>query len=346
MKTCKTRLTMLLVTVILLTGCGVNNQSPQATQKTSQTHSQTANLRSAWMAYWDTEKIDTELVKMTGLNELCVFGVYYDAQGNFIIPDELETLKSKLNDQKKLTKYISFVNDVIKSDGTSSLKDVDFLRMVLADEKSRKQHENKLIKYALDEGYQGIEVDYEQIKKDDSLWEGFAQFIQELSASCKENNLKLRVVLEPLIPFEKLEGIEDVQFVIMCYNLYGSFSGPGPKANKEFLEKVADQSSVLSGTVTMALATGGFDWTDDKVEEISQYQADEQLAGMKIEHDADSQCATGSYTDSSGNQHEVWYADDETISSWKDVLASKGITSFSLWRIGQNNLDTVTAFMK
>ncbi len=41
------------------------------------------------------------------------------------------------------------------------------------------------------------------------------------------------------------------------------------------------------------------------------------------------------YTDEDGIEHEVWYADKNTLNSWMQVIKEKGY-GISLWRLGGN----------
>src|SRR5690606_32889434 len=114
---------------------------------------------------------------------------------------------------------------------------------------------------ALVEAYDldGVEIDYERIGDGD--WDNMTAFIAALYQELSARGLSLRVVLEPRAPIERLSLPRGPVYVMMAYNLYGSHSGPGPKADDAFIRQLAKRMDRLPGSQNrIAFATGGFDW--------------------------------------------------------------------------------------
>lgn len=126
----------------------------------------------------------------------------------------------------------------------------------------------------------------------------------------------------------------------MAYNLYGYHSGPGPKADKEFIKKLVYKSKKHLKDVRIAFSLGGFDWSEeDKIPKaLTKVDALKLLEkhNKKIQRDKKSGAAYFEYIDENLKKHTVWYCDEETIQTWMDIAKDKGIEKFALWRLGGN----------
>ncbi len=303
-----------------------------------------------WGVYWDVEAAANEIRYISEhIANISYFAAYFNPDNTVFIPEHISTLLSSSRNtlkNKAILHYLSVVNDKINSDGTSALKDKELLYQLLADKKSRVQHIDELIRLTQENRYDGIEIDYEGIKKDEDLWGFFLDFVSELYAKASDNRLKMRVILEPSAPVDKLDFPEGPEYVVMCYNLYGTHSGPGPKADIEFLKGLSERMRMLPGEVNFALATGGFEW-DDKgnVRAVTEEKAVElmQLYDAEATRDKESHSMVFNYVDSDNVQHEVWFADEVTLTEWIKLLRNKKHKKFSLWRLGGNMDSTLKA---
>lgn len=292
---------------------------------------------SAWITYWDLD-VQGEIKSLDKqLKEVSYFAAYFDSNNELIMPQQLVDYYNRTKDED-YTKYLTIVNDKINSDGTSSLKDKDLLKTLLTDSTLRSKHVKDIISLASQYGFNGIEIDYEQIKDDMGLWNNYLLFIKDLYDECDGSGLKLRVIFEPNVPFDDLEFIEGPTYVMMCYNLHGGFSEPGEKANPQFIKELMDKMERVPGSKSFAIATGGFNWASDgKVTSLSEVEAKDLVKeySAKEERDIKSKCIVFKYTDEDGIEHEVWYADKNTLNSWMQVIKEKGY-GISLWRLGGN----------
>lgn len=296
-----------------------------------------------WNVYWDQDSSQSELLTLGNrVTSLSHFAAYFDSNNNLFIPDKLTSFYDNIltnESQSDVEHYLTFVNDKINSDGSSSLKDTALLKDLLSEETNRKQHIEDIIKYTQEGQFAGIEIDYEAIKDDLELWNSFVLFLHDLYIVAQDNNLKVRVLLEPSAPLEELDLPTGPEYVMMCYNLFGIGTGPGPKANKEFIIEMVQKMKTIQSPTTFALATGGFDWQDDSVLALTEVQAEELriLYDEDAYRDENSQYLVFNYTDESGKDHEVWYADSVTLDYLMNVASFEGAESFALWRLGGNN---------
>lgn len=302
-----------------------------------ETFNKSINNLNGWIAYWNLDVNDEIKYLGSQLSELSYFEAYFDVNGNIYIPEELLDYYNKFKSDN-YTNYISIVNDKINSDGKITQKDTEILKEKLKDKVLRGNHIDEIINLALTNNFDGIEIDYEQIKKDIPLWQDYIIFIDELYNKANENNLKLRIILEPSIPIEELEFIEGPVYVIMCYNLHTASSDPGEKANINFINDLMNKMEKIPGEKNYAIATGGFDWEiGGKGKAISEKDAKELLKEYDAERrrDQNSKCVVFNYIDENNIKHEVWYADNVTLNAWMEAIHKKGY-DISIWKLGGN----------
>ncbi len=296
----------------------------------------------AWYPYWDYDTADEEMeIIGDDLNTLCFFAAYYDVNSKPFIPEDTRKTKDALIRSGALEgkkTYLTFVNDKLLEKG-SSLKDTELLYELFSDSSNASQHAEEILKMCKNFGCDGIEIDYEAIKKDYTLWGYFNHFIVILSEKAKAEEMPLRVVFEPSAPLDAYQWPEYPEYVMMCYNLYGYGTEPGPKADIEWLKELSERMKGLPGNINMALATGGFDFSSNgSVSQIDYADAVSLLAKYRSNSNRDisSAAINFTYTDEAGITHEVWYADQDTINAWIDTVKNCGIPRVSIWRLGGN----------
>ncbi len=325
---------MILTSVFVILGC---NFSPLSVNVVA---SEPARL-STWLAYWDLDAGHKDLTKLgDGLDKLFFFGAYFDRNDRVIIPPELSGRYGELRKSKgKYVSYLTFINDRQSPDGQIIMKDTEVLRRLFADEAALEKHIDEIVALTLKGGYDGLEIDYEKIWSDEYLGQTFVHFVNRLYIKTLKTNLKMRVVLEPGTPFATAGFINGPEYVVMLYNLYGLHSKPGPKANKDFIQKTIARMAPLPGEKAVALATGGCFWgSNGKKGLLTEVEAKTiaKINDAVERRDEDSQCVVFDYQDKHGVTYEVWYADAKTLKFWISVAQAKGVNNISLWRLGGN----------
>ena len=295
-----------------------------------------------WYPYWDNATADEELAAIGDhLGTICFFAAYFDKNSKMFIPDNITDKIEQFNKSgylKGKTTFLTIVNDKLLEEG-SSLKDTELLYEILGSSDLAEKHADNVIKLTKKSGLGGVEIDYEAIKKDTELWGHFNEFIKVLSEKASKEGLLLRVVFEPSAPIDSYEWPEYPEYVMMCYNLKGYGTDPGPKADVAFIKDMYEKMTVLKGKINLAFATGGFDFAaDGSVKQVNYRNAVtlcEEYNG-EITRDPDSSALHFDYTDDAGHKHEVWYADQETLKVWTDTAQDAGCEKFSIWRLGGN----------
>ena len=296
----------------------------------------------AWITYWDMDSALEEMGLSTiPLSSLIYFAAYFNENNALFVPDEIGELQICVSmlDNVKPVEYLSFVNDRILTNGKALQKDTGILRTLLLEEVTRQRHIKDIISITRAMGFDAIEIDYEAFVKDDELLRQFGVFISELYEKTAALHMPLRVVLEPSMPFDRVSLPEGPEYVIMCYNLFGTHSGPGPKANPKFLQKVVTAAEALPGKKTFALSIGGYHWIQQtNARDITFIQAQILLKQQSAiaYRDAESGCVYFCYRDADDRENEVWYADDETLRIWIEAIKEIGDYDINIWRLGGN----------
>ena len=295
-----------------------------------------------WYPYWDYDTATQEMDQLGNrLNTICFFAAYFDVNGKAFIPEDTKNTFTELTKSGKLhgkTTYLTFVNDKLLKKG-SSLKDTDLLYDLIGDSKKAMAHADEAIALCKNLGCDGLEIDYEAIKKDKILWEHYNEFVTILAEKAKNQGLSLRIVFEPSAPISEYNWPSSCEYVMMCYNLNGYGTNPGPKANIEWLRSLAEKMNNIPGSSNMALANGGFDFSSSgEIKQINYQDAKDLISKYSATSKRDSSSAAMSftYTDENGINHEVWYADEETIETWINTVSNCGINRVTIWRLGGN----------
>lgn len=290
--------------------------------------------RSAWVVYWDWQR-GVDEAKVAKPDVLVAFAASFDEAGALRLPKELTAERLAALPAENV--FLSFVNDQQQGDKTL-MKDTAVLKKMLGKKQARSKHIAEIIALCQRYHFCGIEIDYENIWRDKSLMKNFSSFVKELKAEAEQNNLKLRVVLEPKTLRYAQDLPKDVEYVVMFYNLYGGHSEPGPKADRRFIWHTLSAVAKLPGTPNVAFATGGFDWTAPrKAKSLTQIQAEALMKKYKVnpERDDASRALHFEYDDGKV-KHTVWYADGETLKYWQGLAEAVGFKRISIWRLGGN----------
>ncbi len=299
---------------------------------------QSGNWDCVWCVYWDTD-IEEELTELKdNIGAVSLFSCYFDDEGKIYMPKELPELGKEIEHMGFSSAYLSFTNDVQHADGSSTQKDAALLKGLWKDENRMQTLADEVLAAAQLMDVSGIEIDFENIKEPE-MWSDYSRFLHILWEKAKAQNLSMRVVLGVNAPIETCSFPEGPAYAVMCYNLYGTHSGPGPKADTEFLTETAKKFSSLQN-VEYALAAGGFEWdADDKaVRSLTQEDAEALQAETKSVSERDELSQAQHYTyEKEGSRFTVWYGDAQTLAAWRSViLQTDQDARFNLWRAGGN----------
>ena len=301
----------------------------------------------AWVTYWDFDQGLKEAVTIqTQLNSVSYFAAAFDKHNKIILmgPVAKFTGKQFTRYRAEVKKYLTVVNDVYKDvhnpAGESIEKDTDVLSELFRSDDRIRAHVADLLSVVKKTGFDGLEIDYENIWKYPIIAGRFVKFIEILVPEAEKSGIPLRVILEPGIPVANFKLPEGPEYILMCYNLFGSHSSEaGPKADDRFLDKMLAKVGQLPRPHGVALATGGCVWQEGKRPYfVTEQEALALQKSLKVSLHRDPFSAAQHFNgrNAEGKKVECWFADAKTIISWKRQALDYGVDGISLWRLGGN----------
>lgn len=305
---------------------------------------------SVWLVDWKYKDSISETNKaLNGIDNALLFTTYFDYRNNLYQTEESNKLiNSAFNDIniKKKNIYLTLINDQFLEDGRVIQKNPNVLEKILQNSNTRQAHIKQIIQNAKNYPYAGVEIDYEKIPT--TLIDNYITFLKELKIALTVENLNLRVILEPRFPMDKHVLPNNISYIVMAYNLYGYHSGPGPKADYAFLDTLIKKFPNKEKNMGVALATGGFSWSNGKVTALTEQQAIKLAIDKQIKPKRDEKSGVLHFNFTENNsQITVWYADFKTLELWMQYLNKNGkYTDFSIWRTGGLTEDTLNFLNK
>lgn len=292
---------------------------------------------STWLADWDYKNGFVDIAHMKNLDSVQLFSVYFTAEADFHLTQAFLAMEQQAFEQELIgvPKYFTIVNDRFLADGTVKQKDSTLIHHIVTDKKTRTHYINEIVKFAVERGYEGVEMDFEKIASKDKVKVKY--FYRELYKALQAENKDLRILVEPAMITTPTNYPAGPTYVVMAYNLHGYHSEAGPKADYTFIKKLVKDSKNVPGKVTIAFATGGFAWRDGKVSALSETEA-QAIAGEDGKRDAKS----GALQFKSEQYGELWYSDAQTINSWIDVAQKVKPVDVAIWRAGGLTKKTAT----
>ncbi|MCV9884509.1 glycosyl hydrolase family 18 protein [Metabacillus halosaccharovorans] len=340
---------LLLISLLLLTSCSSTSEETEYV-KVEQVEDVRDIHKSLWLVDWAYEKsIEETSESIEHIDNILLFTTYFTESGEFHQTEESINLIDQVLQEKDFKEkdiYLTIINDQFMNDGTVVHKNPELLKNLLSTETSRREHIEKILTYVKGYSIDGIEIDYEKIPLD--LTDEFLLFAKDLDKALEEASLSLRILLEPSFPVDHYPLPESLNYVVMAYNLYGPHSGPGPKANYEFLDNLVEKFPNYSGNIGIALSTGGFSWQEGTVKSLTNQQIQDLIDQYNPQQSRDEKSGVMFFEYiESGENVEVWYADSTTLTLWSEYLLENGeYTDFTFWRSGGLTGETLTTFEK
>lgn len=298
---------------------------------------ETASL-SAWSVDWQWMSGVEDFKKTASdLGSIQVFAAYFKDGDRLFYTDENKEAIPQIMEVASINRVsvnLTIVNDRFIAEGAPVLKDSEMVGRLVATKQSRNKHIEDIVELMAIYEFDGVEIDYENIHMKD--WSNVCRFYEELFEVMEAKGKSVRIILEPGAPIERLNLPTGPSYGIMAYNLYGAHSGPGPKANLKFIEDVTKQALRLPGEPFIALAIGGFDWSETQAVQLTEEEIKVLL--KRSVHAPIRDVASGSlsfsYTDDNNVKHTVWYADAITLEQWIECILDAGISTIGLWKLG------------
>jgi spore germination protein len=224
---------------------------------------------------------------------------------------------------------------------------------LLSDPARAQAHREALVKAAVDNGWDGLDIDYESLPP--TAGPVFTDFMAALADDLHAQDLQLTVAVPARVSDQEEWGlaysyqvlgriVDEVR--VMTYDHSWSGSDAGPIAPLQWVEDVATHASqtVPKEKLMLGLATYGYDWVGEKGVSLQRENAVElaRRVGATPEWDAESAGWTFGYEEN-GEQHTVWYEDARSLAAKQQVAIDQELRGVAIWALGGEDPDLWTS---
>lgn len=222
----------------------------------------------------------------------------------------------------------------------------ELVREMLHDPDAVRNHVRQLVDLAIAEGYDGIDIDYEDLRAADRG--AFSSFVTDLGAALHAEDLLLTVAVHAKASeegYDERNRAQDYRAIgraadqvrLMTYDYSWGTSPPGPLAPAYWVEEVIEWAvtQIPPEKIVLGIALVGYDWVGESGDSIVYDDALE----TKRAHDATIQRADDyspwfRYQDPRGTTREVWFEDAASVAVKLDLVDRYGLAGTFFWRLG------------
>jgi spore germination protein YaaH len=203
-----------------------------------------------------------------------------------------------------------------------------------------------LVQLAVTQGYDGIDLDYENLSASDRL--AFTSFVNQLAVALHANGKLLAVNLyaktsEPgtwggpqAQDWWAIGQVVD-QVRIMTYEYHWSTSGAGPIAPVDWVGDVLAfaRTTMPAEKIMQGVPLYGYDWVGQSGVDVvwEQTMALVKQYGATVRWDAASASSWFEYV-AKRARHTVWFENASSVDAKLQVNISQGVGGVSFWRLG------------
>jgi len=343
---------------------GVKGMQPQKSETDWTTNELTT---AAWVPYWDFSR-GLETLKANPGKFDSISPVIYQLNADGSLK------KTKGDTYKSLQNYANQQGiEVIPS---IAMFDHDLFTKVLQDDENRQRHIDAIISEIQTNNFEGIDLDYESTKLDDK--KEYQEFIQKLSARCKEIDAKLVITVlakwgeNTYYPsLRETRKVQDWKFLsehadeirIMAYDYTSQYSEePGPIAPLPWIELILKKAvrEIPKEKIVLGVHNYAFNWAAQEVEPendldrifkdnppTEKLKADaytyDQVVSIKAKYPGRDQpdllWGENYYLYTREEGSRVLvYIDENGIAERRKISKKYGIKGVSFWRLGGDSL--------
>lgn len=301
-----------------------------------------SRLVSAWLPYWDQSR-SMEIIKNNPgiFDEISLF--WYDlGPSGELIPLWNSEDRSIINSlQAQGIKIYPTISNEFNGPLVSKLVNNPLTRTV---------HITNIINKLVTMGYDGIDIDYENLAATDK--DGFSAFVTELATALHAKGKSLIVTVHPKTETTGIWGATMAQDYIlignnadrvriMAYDYNWAGSAPGSIAPASWVEQVVKYAvtAIPLDKLVLGVPNYGYDWTlGDKGKGITYEQAVASATTNNAVITEDLQNGAH-YKYSVGNTgHEVWFENANTLGTKLDLVNKYNLKGIAIWRLGGEDL--------
>jgi len=223
---------------------------------------------------------------------------------------------------------------------------------IIGDPTRRERHVNDIVNLVLENNYDGISINYENLEAQDK--NNFTTFMEELADSLHYNGKLLAVHLhaktsEPgtwggpqAQDWSALGAVCD-QMKIMAYDYSWSTSTAGPIAPYNWVNQVLEHAVDLipREKIYLGIPLYGYDWVDSMGEGLTYTQARERASKFHAQIRWSDEYRTNYYDYyDHGVRHDVYFANARSTEQRLELAKDYSIGGVEFWRLGGEDPET------
>ncbi|MES2202491.1 MAG: glycosyl hydrolase family 18 protein [candidate division FCPU426 bacterium] len=306
-----------------------------------------------WLVYWDPDSMKSFEENAALIDRVYPEWYVIDANGMPVsIPDnDPKVVKRVFSAKKKQTMEIArrhqikVFSMIVNYDNSIGDHSPERVHKFLYDNNLRKKHIALLVKNALRDGADGIDIDYENLASKDAA--PFAAFMAELRKVCDKNRLYLAAALAPKTSDQGTwEGNQAHDYKAlapsldllrpMTYDEHWATGDAGPVSSPQFTEATEAYAVTAAdpSKIELGMAAYGYDWAGKKAVSVSYSEFEELLkrTGAEPQRDPVSSELMFRY-----EGHEVWFCDAQSYHPKYDLIKKYKLAGLAMWRFGSED---------
>ena len=221
----------------------------------------------------------------------------------------------------------------------------------------------QLVSLAVQEGYAGVNIDFENLAWSTDLLESrqvFSAFIHELVEQLHQNNKKLIISVAAKVsddpandwsyPFDLETLGRDADYLqLMTYDQHGPWGDPGPISGADWVEECLDYTTTIVDPekLLVGLPAYGYDWNLDLCDaagicETTSF-AWKEIPAILDRSQATVQREFGSESPFiiymvDGQEHSAWFEDQVSLQAKVRLIPKYQLAGLSVWALGMDDL--------
>lgn len=305
-----------------------------------------------WVPYWDQNRAWQSFKRNSDvITHLSMFWYHLDRRGRVkpyaAAKVDLDLVRKA---QAKGAKVLVIVANLTDEHDFEKW-DPGRVRQTIGDDSRRRKHVRDLVRLARDQGFDGINIDYEALKPEDR--EPFTAFIRELGMALRAEGKQLAVALHPKSADPKDEAMGSAaqdwpalerdadQLHLMTYGEHTADGPAGPIASKAWISRVLDYATkdlaIDSERLWFGIPLYAESWrsscdTTCEGEDLTHADAVRIRAQKGSTMQRDELAAESYIKDRRGRT--IWFEDAWSIRQKIELARARGICRFAFWRLG------------
>ena len=239
-------------------------------------------------------------------------------------------------------------NNIKISVGIGDHGEAEKADVILSDENKQKKHISKIISLLVEKGYDGVIIDYEDLRNEQE--EAFTNYMRKLSLEVHFVGKTLGISAPIETTGRVFHGINVVavsevvdRMHLVSYEEFGSETEPGPIASIDWvntiIKNIVDQG-VSPSKLVLGTAHSGHDWIISPSKEFFKDTTTKGVLSIfseknaTLKWDEKTQSRFFEYKDDSNSNHIVWLEDSKSFKAKIGLAKSYKIQGIFIWYLG------------